>query len=281
MNSEPSSSPAETNEVEATSRSPQVRLLFIADVFGPPGMDILSRLLPGLIHSHKADVVIVNGENAHAGRGLDPSQAKTIFELGADVITSGNHIWDHAPIRKEFHNLPKLLRPLNYPPSAGGRGSVLVETKAGIPVAVINLQGRLFLPSIDCPFRTAEREVVGLAEKTKIIFIDFHAESTAEKQALGWFLDGKVSAVIGTHTHVPTADARILPEGTGYLTDAGMTGSFDSVIGMQTNVAIKRMITQTPHPFQVADQNLRLCGVLLDIETETGRCAAIERIELP
>lgn len=273
--------PVEAKGEDLKSRSPQVRLLFIADVVGKPGMDILTRLLPGLIRSRNADFVIVNGENAHNGRGIDPSQAKTILELGADVITSGNHIWDYAPIRKEFHNLPRLLRPLNYPPGAGGKGWVLAETKSGAPVAVVNLQGRLFLPSIDCPFRTMERELAVISEKAKVIFIDFHAESTAEKQALAWYLDGKVSAVIGTHTHVPTADARILPEGTGYLTDAGMTGSYDSVIGMPPKLAIKRMITQTPHPFEVADVNLRVNGVIVDVETETGHCAAIERIELP
>jgi hypothetical protein len=205
----------------------------------------------------------------------------TYRELGVDVITSGNHIWDKYPIRKEFRKFPNLLRPLNYPPGAGGQGSVIVPARSGDPVAVINLQGRTYMNPIDCPFRTAEREIGRLEGQTKVIIIDMHAEATAEKQALAWFLDGRASAVIGTHTHVQTADERILPGGTGYITDAGMTGPYDSVIGNSVKASINRFLYQTPHPNEVAKDNLRLNGVLLEVDSGSGHCLNIRRINLP
>jgi len=238
-------------------------------------------LLPGLIRSRRVDLVIANGENGAEGRGMTVELVKTYTELGIDVITSGNHIWDKHPIRKEFRNLPQLLRPLNYPPGSGGHGSTVVNTKSGIPIAVINLQGRIFMPPIDCPFRIMDRELNNLKDKTRLIFVDFHAETTAEKQAFGWRFDGKVSAIVGTHTHVQTADNKILPNGTGYITDAGMTGAFDSVIGMSIKVAIQRLLTQTPQSTQLASNNLRLNGVLLDLDVASGHCLTIERLNLP
>ena len=264
--------------LENGSRSRNVRLLFIADIVGQPGIDILTLALPNLIREQKPDLVIAKGENADNGRGMTVQQVNLFHEIGIDVITSGNHIWDKAPLRKEFKKLPNLLRPINYPPGSGGRGSVVVRTKSDIPIKVFNLQGRTFLPPIDCPFRTMDSYLNKHEEDVKIIFIDFHAETTAEKQAMGWYLDGKVSAIVGTHTHVPTADERILPKGTGYITDVGMTGSFDSVIGMETKVALRRFLTNTPQPFQVAEKNLHVCAVIVDVDKETGKCVSIERI---
>ena len=258
-----------------------MKLLFIADIVGQTGIDLISRMLPSLVKQYRVDIVVANGENSDDGRGLMPDQVRLFSDLGVDVITSGNHIWDKAPLRKEMRQFNNLLRPLNYPPGSGGRGSIVIQTRLKIPVAVINLQGRTFMPPIDCPFRTADREIKNIKDRARIIFIDMHAESTAEKQALAWHLDGTVSAVIGTHTHVQTADERILPKGTGYLTDAGMTGAMDSVIGMATKVAIHRFITQTPQPYQLARDNLRFNGVLLEFNADNGHCVKIERLNLP
>jgi len=258
-----------------------LKILFIADIVGRPGLDVLTFQLPGLIRKYKVDFVIANGENGDDGRGLTVDLVNKYLDLGVDVITSGNHIWDKAPIRKEFSKLSNLLRPLNYPPGSGGRGSATYQSKSGIPVTVINLQGRTYLPPIDCPFRTVDRFLDKRTDLAKIIFIDFHAESTAEKQALGWYLDGSVTAIVGTHTHVQTADEKILPKHTGYITDVGMTGAFDSVIGMSSKVAIHRFLTQTPQPFRVAKDNLHINAVLLDVDEETGHCLNIERLNIP
>lgn len=266
---------------DSSSGSGTVRILFIADIFATPGMDIVTRLLPGIQRDRKIDFTIANGENCADGRGITVEQVNQLLNLNIDVITSGNHIWDKAPIRKEFKKLPKLLRPLNYPPGSGGRGSVLVETSFNIPVYVINLQGRTYLPSIDCPFRIMDRQLEKISRENTIIFIDFHAESTAEKIAMGWYLDGKVSAVVGTHTHVQTADERILPKGTGYITDAGMTGAFDSVIGMDMKTSIRRFLTQTPQPFQCAQNNIRINGVVVEIDKASNECTSIERLSVP
>jgi len=259
-----------------------MHILFIADIIGKPGLDIVTRLLPGLIQQTKADLVIANGENgADDGRGLTMEIAAAYESCGVDVITGGNHIFDKAPLRKELGNKVNILRPLNYPPGAGGRGSILIRARNGQAAAVISLQGRTYMQPIDCPFRTLERELKNHQEKTKTVFVDFHAESTGEKQALAWHFDGKVSAVIGTHTHVQTVDERILPNGTGYITDAGMTGPFESVIGMSINAAVNRFILQTPHPNHIAQNDLRLNGVLLDVDADSGRCAMIQRLQLP
>ncbi|MFH0765638.1 MAG: TIGR00282 family metallophosphoesterase [Calditrichota bacterium] len=253
----------------------------MADIVGQPGFDILTRLLPSLINQRRPDLVIVNGENGSEGKGLTVELTRTLLEMGVDVITSGNHIWDKQPLRKELKNLPQLLRPLNYPAGSGGHGSIVVKTKSDMPVAVVNLQGRTYMTPIDCPFRTAEREIKNLAAQTRIVFVDMHAESTAEKQAFAWFLDGQASVIVGTHTHVQTADERILPGGTGYITDAGMTGAFDSVIGSSIKVSIQKFLTQTPQPFHLASENIRLNGVVADIDPATGKCLRIERLNLP
>ena len=234
-----------------------------------------------MIQRYKADIVVANGENCDEGRGITVDQAKLLHNLGVNIITSGNHIWDKTPLRKAMRDLPNLLRPLNYPAGSGGHGSTVYTTDSGIRVAVINLQGRTYMRPIDCPFRIADREIKRIGESADIILVDMHAESTAEKQALGWYLDGVVSAVVGTHTHVQTADERILPRGTGLITDVGMTGSIDSIIGMSIKAAIQRFITQTPQPFQLSLDNLKLNGVLLEFDTETGRCIKIERLNLP
>mgnify|MGYP001339342209 CR=1 FL=1 len=257
------------------------KIIFIADIFGDPGLEVMTRMLPGLIRSKNADFVIANGENGADGKGLTAELVSAYYAAGIDVITSGNHIFDKAPLRKEFRNFPNLLRPMNYPPGSGGHGLVTVKSNSGVEITVINLQGRTYMSPIDCPFRMAERELTRLKSKSPVIFIDFHAESTAEKQAFAWHLDGKVSAIVGTHTHVQTADEKISPAGTGYITDAGMTGAFDSVIGLMPNVAIHRFITQTPQPFIIAKDNLHLNGVFLEVDPETGHCIKIERISLP
>jgi len=258
-----------------------VRILFIADVYGKPGLDILAALLPGLVHDRQVNFVIANGENGDEGRGLTVELINAYAALGVDVITGGNHIWDKQPLRKEMKRFSQLLRPLNYPHGAGGQGSCVFPARNGEKVAVMNLQGRTYMTPIDCPFRTADRDLPRLEEQTKIIIIDMHAEATAEKQALAWYLDGKVSAIIGTHTHVQTADERILPDGTGFITDAGMTGPHDSVIGNAIKPSINRFIFGTPQANQVAIGNLRLNGVLLDIDAASGKCLHIERVNLP
>lgn len=248
---------------------------------GTPGIKILGEILPDLIKSTQIDFVIVNGENSDKGRGITKDQVKKYQHLGVDVITGGNHSFDNPKILSSYNEFPFLLRPLNFPPGVNGQGSVTLKDRSGNQIAVINLQGRAFLPPIDCPFRTAEAEITKLRLKTPIIVVDFHAESTAEKQAFAWNFDGEVSAVIGTHTHVQTADERILPSHTGYITDVGMTGSFDSVIGLVPSIAIRKFVTQTHQWHQIADDNLRLNGVLLDIDVTTGNCLNITRVNLP
>lgn len=261
--------------------SNEVRLLFVADIVGKPGIEITNRLLPGLKEKYKVDFCIANGENACHGKGLTVKIARNFFNLGIDVITSGNHIWDNRDIYDSLKTDPRILRPANYPEANLGKGTAVVENEAGLKLAVLNLQGRTFMYSIDCPFRKSLTEIRKLKKETNLIFVDFHAEASAEKIALGWFLDGKVTAVVGTHTHVPTADERLLEDGTAYITDAGMTGPFDSVIGLQKDLAIKRFINQTPVRYKPATDNMRFCGVLITADPETGKASAISRIMLP
>ena len=263
------------------SKDKIINILFIADIVGRPGLDITERLLPGLKRQYEIDICIANGENAAGGRGLTSSLVRQYINIGVDVISSGNHIWDNPIFRKELDSTKNVLRPLNYPPTNPGRGSIVIQSKHGQPVGIINLQGRTFMASIDCPFRSGLTEIDRLGQKTKIIIIDFHAEATAEKMAMGWYLDGKVSAVIGTHTHVQTADERILPQGTAYITDVGMTGAHDSVIGLKTSVAIKRFLHQIPEKYQIASGNSRFCGAIVSINSDTGKAQSIERINLP
>lgn len=255
-----------------------MKLLFIGDVVGRPGRQALSRRLDRLIDRHLVDLVVANGENAAAGFGLTLDVAKELFDLGVDVMTSGNHIWDKREIYGYLDQQSRLLRPANYPGSPPGRGSGLYATSSGLQVGVINLEGRIFMNPLDCPFRTADRLVAELRAKTPMILVDFHAEATSEKMALAHYLDGRVSAVIGTHTHVQTADEQILPGGTAYLTDAGMTGARDSVIGVCKEIAIEKFLSQLPNRFDVAKKCPVVNGVLVEVNPQTGLATSIERV---
>jgi 2',3'-cyclic-nucleotide 2'-phosphodiesterase len=263
------------------AESKSITVLFIADIVGKSGLDIVTGLLPGLKKSHQVDVCIANGENMDAGNGLTEPLAKQLFSLGVDVITGGNHTWSNAAFRQYLDTSNRVLRPLNYPTEAPGKGVTTVTTAGGVVVGVINAQGRTFLYPIDCPFRRCSEEIDRLRDKTHLIIVDMHAEATAEKIALAWYLDGKVSAIIGTHTHVQTADERILPLGTAYLTDAGMTGPHDSVIGMDVQVAIKRFLKQIPEKYRPANANNRFNGVIIDIDIQSGKAQKIARLNLP
>ncbi len=256
-----------------------MKLLFIGDVVGRAGRKALTDCLDGLVDRHYVDLVVANGENAASGYGLTASVLQEIFKAGVDVVTSGNHIWDKKEVLPILDHEPRLLRPANYPSGLAGRGAGVFETAAGLKVGVVNLEGRVFMKNLDCPFRAAESLVQELATETSMIFVDFHAEATSEKQAMGHFLAGKVSAVVGTHTHVQTADEKILAGHTGYLTDVGMTGSQDSIIGNQKEPALERFLTQLPVRLEVAKKDPVLCAVLLDIDEVTGRCVSIERIQ--
>lgn len=258
-----------------------MRILFIADILGGPGRKAAKYLLPALMEKEEIDFCIANGENAAGGFGLTMEIAEELFHLGIDVLTSGNHIWDRKEIIPFLDTEDKILRPVNYPPDNPGRGAGVFGARNGLLVGVINLQGRVFMREIDCPFRTVRQVIEELKKKAGLIIVDFHAEATAEKVAMAWYVDGLVSAVVGTHTHVQTADERVLPGGTGYITDAGMCGSIDGVIGIKKELAIKRFLTQTPNRFQPADSNLVLMGVLLTVDPTTCRCEKIERLSIP
>lgn len=257
-----------------------INILFVGDIVGKPGLQMVQTWLPSLAKKYKADFVIANGENSADGKGCTEKEGKAIFALDVDVITSGNHIWDKRQSQEYLKTENRILRPLNYPKGTYGRGFIIAGSKKG-KVGVLNLQGRAFMSPIDCPFRAADWAISRIQQETKVIFVDFHAEATAEKLALANYIKGKVSAVIGTHTHIQTADERIFPEGTAYLTDSGMTGPYDSVIGMKTDAAINRFLYQTPQKYQSATENNHLCGVALKVETETGHAVEIERICLP
>jgi metallophosphoesterase (TIGR00282 family) len=257
-----------------------VNVLFIGDIVGQPGLDIVQMYLPSLQKKYHIDVTIVNGENVSDGKGCTEQEAKILFGLGVNVITGGNHTWDKHQSQEYLRKDSRVIRPLNYPKGSHGNGYNIVDSAKG-KVAVMNLQGRAFMATIDCPFRTAEWVLTKIKQETKIVVIDMHAEATAEKLALAYFLDGKVSAVIGTHTHVQTSDERILPGGTGYITDCGMTGPYESVIGMKIDAAINRFLYQTPQKYQTATDNVHLTGVYLKIDSETGKTTEIERIFIP
>lgn len=255
-----------------------VKILFIGDIIGKPGRQALSRELHRLVDRHNADIVIANGENAAGGFGLTEETAKELFKQGIHLLTGGNHIWDKKEQVPLILADPRILRPANYPAGAPGNGSAVLTTPGGVKVGVLNLEGRVYMKTLECPFKVADREIERLKQETSIIFIDFHAEATSEKSALGWYLDGRVSAVIGTHTHVQTADERILTQGTAFLTDAGMTGAFDSVIGMGKEETISRFLTQLPSKFEVAKKDIRLNGVVIAVDEKSGKAVSIERI---
>ena len=236
--------------------------------------------MPEIVSSMGIDFVVANVENAAAGFGVTKDILEELKGLGVECMTSGNHIWDRRESLPLLTSEPLLLRPHNYPPGVPGSGSRMFTTKAGVKVGVLNLMGRVFMRELEDPFRVADREVALLREEANVVLVDFHAEATAEKIALGWYLDGRVSALLGTHTHIQTADERILPKGTGYITDAGMTGPFDSVIGVRKELAIQKFLTLLPTRFEPAVGDVRLNGVHLDIDETTGRCRHIERLSL-
>lgn len=255
-----------------------MRILFIGDIIGQPGRRMVSRHLKALVADHAAELVLANAENAAGGFGITPSVGEELFSLGIDLLTSGNHVWDKKEAEGYLAKEARVLRPANYPEETPGTG-VHILPKNGRMVGVVNIQGRAFLPAIDCPFKTADREVAQLRQVTDTILVDFHAEATAEKQAFGWYLDGRVSAVIGTHTHVQTADERILPGRTAYITDVGMTGPRNSVIGIRPEDAIQRFITQMPRKFTIGDGPTQLCAVVVDI-ADDGRARTITRLQI-
>ncbi len=256
----------------------RLRLLFIGDIVGRPGRDLIKQGLASLIDHHSIDLVIANAENAAAGFGITREIGDQLLEAGIDVLTSGNHIWDKKEALDYIGTEPRLLRPANYPAGVPGNGSYLAHAKNGQSVGVINAMGRVFMLSIDDPFSVVLREIEALRSRTRIIFVDFHAEATSEKIAMGWHLDGKVTAVIGTHTHVQTADERILPKGTAYLTDVGMTGPHDSIIGVEIAPALGRFLNALPARFETATANPRLNAVIVEADDETGRATDIERL---
>jgi metallophosphoesterase (TIGR00282 family) len=255
-----------------------VKLLFIGDIIGKPGREALSRELHRIVGRHLVDLVIANGENAAGGFGLTQETAQDLFKCGVQVLTSGNHIWDKKDSLEYIKREERIVRPANYPDGTPGRGATIARTPGGVKVGILNLEGRVFMNNLECPFRCADREIAKLKEETPIVFVDFHAEATSEKVSLGWYLDGRVSAVVGTHTHVQTADERILTAGTAYLTDAGMTGAFDSVIGVRKEDAIEKFVTQRPAKFEVAKKDIRINAVVIEIDEKTGLALNIERI---
>jgi metallophosphoesterase (TIGR00282 family) len=258
-----------------------MKLLFVGDVIGRPGRRALLDLLPRMVDQHRTDYVIVNIENSAGGFGVTPEVLEEIAELPIDCYTSGNHIWDKKEGVELLDREPRLLRPANYPDGNPGHGLYVGETAAGIPVATINLEGRVFMHDLESPFVIADRLLADLDRRVKVVVVDFHAEATSEKAALAFYLDGRVSGVLGTHTHVPTADHRVLPKGTALLTDVGMTGPYESIIGMRADKVVRRFLLQTPSPFEVAKGDVRLAAALLDIDEASGHCRAIERFLVP
>jgi 2',3'-cyclic-nucleotide 2'-phosphodiesterase len=257
-----------------------MRLLFIGDIVGRPGRDLVRRGLSALVDHHGIDLVIANAENAAAGFGITREIGDQLLESGVDVLTSGNHIWDKKEALDYIGTEPRLLRPANYPAGVPGSGSYLARTRDGASVGVINVMGRVFMIDIDDPFAVVLREIEALRARARVIFVDFHAEATSEKIAMGWHLDGKVTALVGTHTHVQTADERILPKGTAYLTDVGMTGPHDSVVGVEIQAALGRFLTALPARFETATANPRLHAAIVDADERTGLATDIERLSL-
>lgn len=257
-----------------------MKILFIGDIVGSPGRMAVRELLPPLIARKKIDFVIANCENGAAGFGVTRKVVEELYQCHIDVLTSGNHIWNKREVLDFIGASERLLRPANYPPTAPGAGSVVVTLKTGESVGVLNLSGRIFMQPIDCPFVTAKNKIAEMKDKTKVIIVDMHAEATSEKKALGWYLDGEVSAVLGTHTHVQTADEEVLPNGTAYISDAGMTGPFDSVIGIKKEAIIERFLTQMPNRFDLARDDIRMQGVAMDIDAVSGKAKSIERVSV-
>ncbi len=258
-----------------------MKLLFIGDIVGRPGRDLVRSGLPAIVAHYGIDFVIANGENAAAGFGITRDIGEQLFSYGIEVMTSGNHIWDKKEVLDYLPREPRLLRPANFPAGAPGHGAYLATARNGVKVGVVNVMGRVFLASIDDPFTTASREVARLkSEGAQLVFVDVHAEVTSEKIAMGWYLDGAATAVVGTHTHVQTADNRVLPKGTAYLTDVGMTGPHDGVIGVEKAPVIAKFLSGLPARFETASGDPRLNGVVITAEPATGQATSIERVSL-
>ncbi|WP_447979188.1 TIGR00282 family metallophosphoesterase [Candidatus Nitrospira bockiana] len=258
-----------------------MKVLFIGDIMGEPGRRAIARRLPKLVDEHGIDVVIGNGENVAGGFGITPELAQELFDYGLAAITLGNHAWDKKEIVDYIRREPRLLRPANYPEGVPGRGAFVIETAAGEKLGLVQLMGRAYMPTLDCPFQVARREVARLKTHAPAIVVDMHAEATSEKMAMGHFLDGEVSAVVGTHTHVQTADEQILPKGTAYVTDIGMTGPVHSVIGIKKELAIEKFLTGMPRRFEVASGPAVLCAVLVEVEGTLGKAVSIRRFRIP
>lgn len=256
-----------------------MRILFIGDIVGSPGREMLSTYLPKLKSKYKPTVTIVNGENAASGKGITEKIYKQILDAGAQAVTLGNHTWDQRELIEVIDHCPNLVRPANFPEGVPGKGYTFLKVN-DIEVAVVNLQGRTFLPPLDCPFKKADEIIAKVKKKTSIIFVDFHAEATSEKQAMGWYLDGRVTAVVGTHTHVQTADYRILPNKTAYITDVGMTGPYDGILGMERVAVMNKFLTSLPVRFEVAKGRTQLNGVLIHVDPKTGAATSITPINI-
>jgi 2',3'-cyclic-nucleotide 2'-phosphodiesterase len=253
-----------------------MNILFIGDIFGSPGRRIVADHLQDIVETNKIDLTIANAENAAGGFGITPAIAEDLLALGLDLLTSGNHIWDKREIYDYLDRQPRLLRPANYP-QAPGSGKLVLRARNGVECAIFNLQGRTYMPASDCPFRKADELLAGLPPAVKVRFFDFHAEVTSEKMAMGWHLDGRASAMIGTHTHIPTADTRILPGGLAYQTDCGMTGPYNSVIGVQTDLVMQRFLSGLPVRMEAARGGVELHSVIIDVDEATGKARSIRR----
>jgi len=253
-----------------------MHILFIGDIFAAPGRRIVADHLQDICETNRIDLAIANAENSAGGFGITPAIAEELFGMGLDVLTSGNHVWDKREVFDYFQRQPRLLRPANYPEGPGS-GVITLRARNGVECAVMNLQGRTYMPNTDCPFRKADQLLAELNPAVQVKFVDFHAEVTSEKVAMGWYLDGRVSAVVGTHTHIPTADTRILPGGTAYQTDCGMTGPYHSVIGVDTSLVVQRFLTGLPVRLEAARQGPELHAVIVDVDEATGKARAVRR----
>ncbi len=256
-----------------------MRLIFIGDIVGRPGRRAVRELLPDLRERYRPDFVVANGENSAGGNGINREITAELLNGGIDLITMGNHVWDNKEIFDFIEAEQRLIRPANYPAGTPGRGWAVMSTRKGTKIGFINLSGRVFLPPLECPFTLAEKIITAIKQETSLILVDFHAEATSEKVAFGWHLDGKVSVVVGTHTHVQTADERILPAGTAFITDVGMTGPADSVIGVKTETILKKFMTQLPIRFETATGRSQLNAVVVDLDEATGQALAIKRVQ--
>ena len=257
-----------------------MKVLFIGDIFGEPGRRAVSRMVPRIVSQRQVDIVIGNGENVAGGFGITPELAEDLFEMGLSVITTGNHAWDKKEVLDYFPREPRLLRPANYPIGVPGQRSYIVESAGGERLAVLQLMGRAYMPTLDCPFQVAKRELAKLKREVAAVIVDMHAEASSEKMAMGHYLDGDVSAVVGTHTHVQTADDQILPKGTAYLTDIGMTGPLHGVIGVKKELAIEKFLTGMPKRFEPAPGPVVFCAVLIELDARLGQAIAIERVRV-